>query len=147
MNLSRSHSCSLCPGQRAVIRFHSRPVGSTPDPSDAPPAAVDSRARASTDPGLSVEDGHHVAEVLPVRLHALNDLQLTLKHAHWNAVGPGVIGVHEMPDPQIEKVRAMVDAIAELELFPWSMRSFLTTDDGELSHADALREAEAAKQK
>ncbi|MEO4039056.1 DNA starvation/stationary phase protection protein [Micrococcaceae bacterium Sec6.3] len=68
---------------------------------------------AYTVPGLRVEDGHRVAEVLQGRLHALNDLQLTLKHAHWNVVGPGFIGVHEMLDPQIEKVRAMVDVVAE----------------------------------
>ncbi|MDO4240473.1 Dps family protein [Micrococcus sp.] len=68
---------------------------------------------AYTVPGLSIEDGHRVAELLQGRLHALNDLQLTLKHAHWNVVGPGFIGVHEMLDPQIEKVRAMVDEVAE----------------------------------
>ena len=70
-------------------------------------------AAAYTVPGLALEDGHRVAELLQGRLHALNDLQLTLKHAHWNVVGPGFIGVHEMLDPQIEKVRAMVDEVAE----------------------------------
>ena len=68
---------------------------------------------AYTVPGLALEEGHRVAELLQGRLHALNDLQLTLKHAHWNVVGPGFIGVHEMLDPQIEKVRAMVDEVAE----------------------------------
>ncbi len=66
-----------------------------------------------TVPGLSLEDGHQVANALQARLHALNDLQLTLKHAHWNVVGRGFIGVHEMLDPQIEIVRAAVDTIAE----------------------------------
>ncbi|MBM6622015.1 DNA starvation/stationary phase protection protein [Micrococcaceae bacterium RIT802] len=66
-----------------------------------------------TVPGLSLEDGHQVGDALQMRLHALNDLQLTLKHAHWNVVGRDFIGVHEMLDPQIEKVRAMIDAIAE----------------------------------
>jgi starvation-inducible DNA-binding protein len=66
-----------------------------------------------TVPGLSLEDGHKVAKALQNRLHALNDLQLTLKHAHWNVVGRGFIGVHEMLDPQIEVVRAAVDTTAE----------------------------------
>lgn len=66
-----------------------------------------------TVPGLALKDGHHVGEILQGRLHALNDLQLTLKHAHWNVVGRDFIGVHEMLDPQIELVRAMVDETAE----------------------------------
>lgn len=66
-----------------------------------------------TVPGLSLHDGHKVAALLQSRLHALNDLQLTLKHAHWNVVGRDFIGVHEMLDPQIFLVRAMVDATAE----------------------------------
>ncbi|HET8987433.1 MAG TPA: DNA starvation/stationary phase protection protein [Humibacillus sp.] len=66
-----------------------------------------------TVPGLTLDDGHRVGEALQLRLHALNDLQLTLKHVHWNVVGPHFIGVHEMLDPQIEAVRGMVDATAE----------------------------------
>ena len=66
-----------------------------------------------TVPGLSIEDGHRVAASLQDRLHALNDLQLTLKHAHWNVVGRNFIAVHEMLDPQIELVREAVDALAE----------------------------------
>jgi starvation-inducible DNA-binding protein len=63
--------------------------------------------------GLSREDGHQVAGALQDRLNALNDLQLTLKHVHWNVVGPDFIGVHEMLDPQVDAVRLMVDATAE----------------------------------
>lgn len=66
-----------------------------------------------TVPGLAVEDGHTVARALQDRLHALNDLQLTLKHAHWNVVGRDFIAVHEMLDPQIELVRGAVDVLAE----------------------------------
>jgi len=66
-----------------------------------------------TVPSLTVEDGAKVAEVLQQRLHALNDLALTLKHIHWNVTGPHFIAVHEMIDPQVDAVRAMVDAIAE----------------------------------
>lgn len=66
-----------------------------------------------TVPGLSLSEGHEVARILQERLHALNDLQLTLKHAHWNVVGPQFIAVHEMLDPQIDLVRGWVDDLAE----------------------------------
>lgn len=66
-----------------------------------------------TVPSLTVEDGGKVAAVLQKRLNALNDLALTLKHIHWNVTGPHFIAVHEMIDPQVDAVRAMVDEIAE----------------------------------
>lgn len=66
-----------------------------------------------TTPGLATEDGHKVANILQDRLNALNDLALTLKHVHWNVVGPHFIGVHEMIDPHVVEVRAMVDETAE----------------------------------
>lgn len=66
-----------------------------------------------TVPGLETEVGQEIARVLQARLHELNDLHLTLKHAHWNVVGPRFIGVHEMLDPQVDAVRLMVDDIAE----------------------------------
>ncbi|GGM28107.1 Dps family protein [Promicromonospora citrea] len=66
-----------------------------------------------TVPSLTPEEGAKVAEILQERLHALNDLHLTLKHVHWNVVGPNFIGVHEMLDPQVDAVRAMTDQTAE----------------------------------
>ncbi len=66
-----------------------------------------------TVPGLTVADAATIGEGLQLRLHALNDLQLVLKHAHWNVVGPHFIGVHEMLDPQVDGVRDMVDVMAE----------------------------------
>jgi len=66
-----------------------------------------------TVPTLTPEQGAEVAGVLQQRLHSLNDLALTLKHVHWNVVGPNFIAVHEMLDPQVDAVRAMVDEIAE----------------------------------
>ena len=66
-----------------------------------------------TVPGLERGDAEKVVELLQNRLHALNDLQLTLKHAHWNVIGPNFIAVHEMLDPQVDGVRNMVDAVAE----------------------------------
>src|SRR5690554_1926138 len=66
-----------------------------------------------TVPSLSPSEGAKVAEVLQDRLHALNDLALTLKHVHWNVVGPHFIAVHEMLDPHVDAVRKMVDETAE----------------------------------
>lgn len=66
-----------------------------------------------TVPGMSIKEGGDVIQLLHLRLHALNDLALTLKHIHWNVVGPHFIAVHEMLDPQVEAVRAMVDETAE----------------------------------
>jgi starvation-inducible DNA-binding protein len=64
-------------------------------------------------PGLKQQDAVEVIRLLQDRLNALNDLALTLKHVHWNVVGPHFIGVHLMLDPQVEAVRGMVDETAE----------------------------------
>lgn len=66
-----------------------------------------------TVPGIARSEGIHVAEVLQERLSVLIDLGLTLKHVHWNVVGPMFIGVHLMLDPQVDGVAAMVDTTAE----------------------------------
>lgn len=66
-----------------------------------------------TVPGLAEAEGEKIAGILQERLHALNDLALTLKHVHWNVVGPHFIAVHEMLDPQVDEVRAAVDETAE----------------------------------
>jgi starvation-inducible DNA-binding protein len=68
---------------------------------------------AYTAPGLDEADAAQVRDSLQNRLVALIDLQLTLKHIHWNVVGPSFIGVHEMLDPQHAAVSEMVDAVAE----------------------------------
>jgi starvation-inducible DNA-binding protein len=66
-----------------------------------------------TVPGLAKQDGSAIAAVLQERLVSLIDLSLTLKHIHWNVVGPTFIGVHLMLDPQVDGVAAMVDETAE----------------------------------
>ncbi|AFM19734.1 DNA-binding ferritin-like protein (oxidative damage protectant) [Mycolicibacterium chubuense NBB4] len=68
---------------------------------------------AFTIPGLSDKQGAEVAELLQKALSRYNDLHLTLKHVHWNVVGPNFIGVHEMIDPQVELVRGYADEVAE----------------------------------
>src|SRR5436309_10322146 len=66
-----------------------------------------------TVPGLKTETAERVIELLQDRLNALNDLALTLKHVHWNVIGPHFIAVHTMLDPQVDAVRLMVDDLAE----------------------------------
>lgn len=67
----------------------------------------------STVPGVSTDSSAATVELLQDRLTATIDLQLTLKHIHWNVVGMNFIAVHEMLDPQVDAVRAMSDALAE----------------------------------
>ena len=64
-------------------------------------------------PGLDQPTAEKACEILQDRLVALTDLHLTLKHIHWNVVGPGFIAVHKMLDPQVDTVRLQADAIAE----------------------------------
>lgn len=66
-----------------------------------------------TAPGLERKSADKTIAVLEERLTSLIDLQLTLKHIHWNVVGANFIGVHEMLDPQVDSVRAMTDTLAE----------------------------------
>jgi len=66
-----------------------------------------------TVPGLDDDTADEVRTVLQERLTALLDLHMTLKHVHWNVVGPNFIAVHEMIDPQVDSVRLFTDTIAE----------------------------------
>lgn len=66
-----------------------------------------------TVPGMKTDDAAEIIGLLQGRLNALNDLALTLKHVHWNVVGPHFIAVHTMLDPQVDGVRDMVDDVAE----------------------------------
>jgi starvation-inducible DNA-binding protein len=66
-----------------------------------------------TVPGMSDTNAKKVVGLLQERLNALNDLALTLKHIHWNVVGPNFIAIHTMLDPQVDAVRLMVDETAE----------------------------------
>jgi starvation-inducible DNA-binding protein len=66
-----------------------------------------------TVPSLSVGQAEKIVSELDTRLAVLIDLALTLKHIHWNVVGPQFIAVHEMIDSHLERVRPMVDSTAE----------------------------------
>jgi starvation-inducible DNA-binding protein len=101
---------------------------------------------AYTVPGLDKSEASTVIALLQDRLNALNDLALTLKHIHWNVVGPHFIAVHTMLDPQVDGVRLMVDATAEriatLGGSPCGTPGALVTqrswDDYSVGRADAL---------
>jgi starvation-inducible DNA-binding protein len=67
----------------------------------------------TTVPNLSEEASLDAVDILQDRLVALLDLQLTLKHVHWNVVGMNFIAIHEMLDPQVDAVRLQSDAVAE----------------------------------
>jgi starvation-inducible DNA-binding protein len=99
-----------------------------------------------TVPGLSIDDASDIVGVLQDRLNALNDLALTLKHVHWNVVGPHFIAVHTMLDPQVEAVRLMVDETAERIATlggspggtPGALVAARTWDDYSIGRADAI---------
>ncbi|MGH3155305.1 MAG: Dps family protein [Streptosporangiaceae bacterium] len=66
-----------------------------------------------TVPGMKNNAADKVVALLQDRLDSLSDLALTLKHVHWNVIGPNFIAVHTMLDPQVDAVRVMVDETAE----------------------------------
>src|ERR1700722_1104481 len=68
---------------------------------------------AYTVPGMKPGNAEKTTPLLQDRLNSLNDLSLTLKHVHWNVVGPNFIAVHTMIDPQVDAVRLMADDVAE----------------------------------
>ncbi len=108
-------------------------------------------ARKSSDisftiPGMSTSDARQVVDLLQDRLNALNDLALTLKHVHWNVVGPQFIAVHTMLDPQVDAVRLMVDETAERIATlggapvgtPGALVAARSWDDYDIGRADAI---------
>ncbi len=99
-----------------------------------------------TVPGMTRADAEHVIALLQDRLNALNDLALTLKHIHWNVVGPQFIAVHTMLDPQVDALRLMVDATAERiatlggspQGTPGALVHQRSWDDYDMNRADAI---------
>jgi len=65
-----------------------------------------------TVPGMKNDSAERVVRLLQDRLNSLNDLALTLKHVHWNVVGPHFIGVHQM----LDRLFALVEVVGRLRL-------------------------------
>lgn len=63
--------------------------------------------------GMTDSSTRSTIATLQDRLVSTLDLQLTLKHIHWNVVGMNFISIHEMLDPQVDAVRLQSDEIAE----------------------------------
>jgi starvation-inducible DNA-binding protein len=63
--------------------------------------------------GLDRKTSEDLVGILQGRLVSLIDLGLTIKHVHWNVVGPHFIGVHQMLDPQAAGVNELIDQLAE----------------------------------
>lgn len=109
-------------------------------------SVTSSRAATFTVPGLDRDAGARVADVFQERLASLVDLSLTLKHIHWNVVGPNFIAVHQMLDPQYDGVQAMVDDLAERIAslggvpsgLPGRLTEVRTWTDYSLDRADSL---------
>jgi DNA-binding ferritin-like protein len=101
----------------------------------AVPAVSSTRNASFTAPGMSTEDGATVVDILQERLSALIDLSLTLKHIHWNVVGPSFIGVHLMLDPQYAGVQVMIDTTAESRPVP----GMTTTSAAQMCKPTSLR--------
>jgi starvation-inducible DNA-binding protein len=114
---------------------------------------TDTRATTpvTTVPGLDEEQARSVITILQERLASLLDLQLTLKHVHWNVVGLNFISIHEFLDPQVDAVRKMSDAVAERIATlggeplgtPGAIVRFRTWDDYELNREPAVRHLSA----
>ena len=104
-----------------------------------------------TVPGLDEDRAVRTISILQERLASLLDLQLTLKHIHWNVVGVNFISVHEFLDPQVDSVRKMTDAVAERIATlggsplgtPGAIMKFRTWDDYDLNRAPTVRHLSA----
>jgi starvation-inducible DNA-binding protein len=99
-----------------------------------------------TVPGMTAAQAGKVITLLQGRLDALNGSALTLKHIHWNVVGPHFIAVHTMLDPQVDAVRLMADETAERIATlggdpigtPGALVRSRSWDDYDLGRADAI---------
>ena len=105
-----------------------------------------SAAPTFTVPGMAKKDAAALIDLLQRRLVSLTDLALTLKHVHWNVIGPNFIAVHTMLDPQVDAIHPMVDEIAERMAtlggepngLPGGIVATRTWDDYDVGRAPAL---------
>jgi starvation-inducible DNA-binding protein len=121
------------------------PIGEVVRPHRAP-TVTSSRYATVSVPTLSSQVGVELAATLQTRLVCLIDLALTLKHIHWNVVGPHFMSVHNMLDAQHAGVQVMADELAERVAtlggvpcgLPGRVVSERTWNDYGLERADAI---------
>lgn len=134
------------PTKKTAARKSSNSKQAAPVVDHTKGSITSSRQAAFTAPTLTGPEGTRVAEALQLRLNALIDLSLTIRHIHWNVVGPHFISVHQMLDPQYEAAGAMTDELAEriatLGASPRGLAGALVTardwDDYALDRADSM---------
>lgn len=98
----------------------------------AMPEGIGATATTFRPSGLAPETASELNSLLQDRLISLLDLSLTLKHVHWNVIGPGFIAVHEMLDEHVAGIREASDEVAEristLGGIPNGLPGFLTRE-------------------
>lgn len=67
----------------------------------------------TTENDISVDHRMNLIQLMNQRLASAIDLQMQMKHAHWNVKGPSFIALHELFDKAHEEVEGYVDIIAE----------------------------------
>ena len=66
-----------------------------------------------TENDISLDHRMNLSRLMNQRLASAIDLQMQMKHAHWNVKGPSFISLHELFDKAHEEVENYVDMIAE----------------------------------
>jgi starvation-inducible DNA-binding protein len=67
----------------------------------------------TTENDISLDHRMNLNSLMNQRLASAIDLQMQLKHAHWNVKGPSFMALHELFDKAHEEVEGYVDMIAE----------------------------------
>jgi starvation-inducible DNA-binding protein len=67
----------------------------------------------TTENDVPVDHRLNLNRLMNQRLASAIDLQMQMKHAHWNVKGPSFIALHELFDKAHEEVEGYVDMIAE----------------------------------
>lgn len=67
----------------------------------------------TTENDVSLDHRVNLNRLMNQRLASAIDLQMQMKHAHWNVKGPSFIALHELFDKAHEEVEDYVDLIAE----------------------------------
>jgi hypothetical protein len=92
--------------------------------------------------GVSTSDAAKVGAVLQERLASLIDLSLTLKHVHWDVIGPGFMSMVDELDPITGDL--LIEQSRQLEMQHWFIRAHLSDTSGHLVTESTLTEMDGA---